>query len=368
MRHHRPSKCGPTWSELVLVDSGIREETVSTLEEVSFQTEDAKTLKLRRRLPASRSDLGPVLLVHGAGVRSHIFEPPRPGNIDVALAKAGFDVWNLDWRASIDQPPNEWTLDNAAVYDYPAAVKTILERTGRSTLKALVHCQGSTSFMISLVAGLLPEVTTVVSNAVSLHPVVPALARLKALYAVPSLGRFLPYLNPQWGISAPSGWPRAFDFYVRATRHECTNPVCKWSSFTFGSGAPTLWKHENLTSDVHEWLKGEFAHVPMTFFRQMSKSIAAGHLVSTGQFNHVLPASVVEQAPRTDARIVLLAGQFNACFLPASQARSYDFLDRYAPGRHGYYELAGYGHLDVFIGKDAPNAVFPLIIDELTRG
>ncbi|KQU08053.1 alpha/beta fold hydrolase [Rhizobium sp. Leaf453] len=352
----------------MLEGSGILERPKSTVEEVFFRTEDARTLRLRRRPPASKDDLGPLLLVHGAGVRSNIFQPPRPGNIDEALSRAGFDVWNLDWRASIQQPPNEWTLDEAAVFDYPAAVATILEHTGAYTLKALVHCQGSTSFMMSLVAGLLPQVTTVVSNAVSLHPVVPGPARLKALYAVPALGRFLPYLNPQWGISAPSGWPQVFDFYVRATRHECNNPVCKWSSFTFGSGAPTLWRHENLTADVHEWLKGEFAHVPMTFFRQMSRCIAAGHLVSTGRLNDILPASVVERPPRTDARVVLLAGQFNACFLPASQARTYDFLDRHAPGRHGCYELAGYGHLDVFIGKDAPNAVFPLIIDELSRG
>ncbi|MFO1128990.1 MAG: hypothetical protein U1E66_11235 [Rhodospirillales bacterium] len=336
-------------------------------EEVRFQTGDAKTLRLKRTRLPSGLDRGPVLLAHGAGVRSHIFQPPHPGTIDIQLAEAGFDVWNLDWRASIDQPPNPWTLDEAAVFDFPAAVGTILERTGRSELKAMVHCQGSTSFMMSLAAGLLPQVTAVVSNAVSLHPVVPHLARLKALYAVPSLGRYVPYLNPQWGISAPPGWPKLFDFYVRAIHHECNNAVCKWSSFTYGAGFPTLWKHENLSPDVHEWLKGEFAHVPMTFFHQMSRCIAAGHLVSTGRFNDVLPADVVGQAPKTDARVVLLAGELNACFLPESQARSYDFLDSHAPGRHSLYQLAGYGHLDVFLGKNAPVDVFPLIVDELAR-
>ena len=345
----------------------IPDRPVPVFEEVSFQTRDAKTLRLKRTRFPCGVDRGPVLLTHGAGVRSNIFQPPRSGNIDVQLAEAGFDVWNLDWRASIEQPPNPWTLDEAAVFDFPAAVGIILERTGKSALKAMVHCQGSTSFMISLIAGLLPQVTTVVSNAVSLHPVVPRRARLKALYAVPLLGRYFPYLNPQWGVSAPSGWPKAIDFYVRATHHECNNPVCKWSSFTYGAGFPTLWRHENLTDDVHEWLKGEFAHVPMTFFRQMSKCVAAGHLVSTGQFDDILPASVVGQAPKTDARIVLLAGEVNDCFLPESQVRSYDFLDSYAPGRHSYYQLADYGHLDVFIGKNAPVDVFPLIVDELAR-
>lgn len=65
------------------------------------------------------------------------------------------------------RPPNKWTLDQAAVYDHPVAVRRVLEETGADRLKAIVHCQGSTSFMMAAVAGLLPQVTTIVSNAVS---------------------------------------------------------------------------------------------------------------------------------------------------------------------------------------------------------
>jgi hypothetical protein len=220
--------------------------------------------------------------------------------------------------------------------------------------------------MMSIVAGLLPEVSTVVSNAVSLHPIVPARAWFKSEYVVSSVGRFMPYLNPQWGISAPAGWPTLIDAFVRSTHHECNNPVCKHASFTFGSSFPTLWRHENLDENVHEWLKAEFAHVPMTFFSQMRRCIHAGHLVSTGAYPE-LPESFVAQAPKTDARFVFLAGELNACFKSDSQAKTYDFFDRYGPGRHAMYELAGYGHLDVFIGARAANDVFPLIVQELQR-
>jgi hypothetical protein len=37
--------------------------------------------------------------------------------------------------------------------------------------------------MMSAVAGLVPQVTTIVANAVSLHPVIPAWSRLKIGYA-----------------------------------------------------------------------------------------------------------------------------------------------------------------------------------------
>ena len=333
---------------------------------VHFNAVDGFPLSFTRLSDADKDPGQPVLLVHGAGVRSSIFSPPHPQSLDLVLARAGYDVWNLDWRASINHAPNSWTLDAAAVLDYPAAIKTVVGSTGNSQLKAIIHCQGSTSFMLALVAGLLPEVTTVISNAVSLHTVVPPGSVLKARFAEPLVARLVPFLNPQWGIHCPPGWPRFIDFLVRATHHECNNAVCKYSSFTYGTAFPVLWRHENLSDRTHEWLKGEFAHVPMTFFSQMRECIRAGYLVSTGKYPQ-LPATVVAAPPKTDARVVFLAGEHNDCFLAESQARSYDFMERHAPGRHAFYELAGYGHLDVFIGKNAARDVFPLILDELGR-
>ena len=73
---------------------------------------------------------GPVLLVHGAGVRANIFRATVPVTIVDALLDDGFDVWLENWRASTDLPPSQWTLDQAAVFDHPAAVRTVLEQYG----------------------------------------------------------------------------------------------------------------------------------------------------------------------------------------------------------------------------------------------
>ena len=78
-------------------------------------------LHVRADAPPSR---GPVLLVHGAGVRADLFRSPAHPNIVDALLAEGYDVWLLNWRASIDLPPNPWTLDQAALYDHPLAVQT----------------------------------------------------------------------------------------------------------------------------------------------------------------------------------------------------------------------------------------------------
>lgn len=310
---------------------------------------------------------GPVLLVHGAGVRANLFRAPvRPTIVDY-LVQQGYDVWLENWRASIDLPPNPWTLDQAALYDHPEAVKTVVRETGCEHIKAVIHCQGSTSFTMAALAGLLPQVTTIVSNAVSLHTVVPPWSVFKLNVLIPMVGLLTEYLNPQWGLAAPTVAAKLVSLITRLTHHECANPVCKQVSVTYGAGFPALWRHENLNDDTHEWLKREFAHVPLRFFRQMAHCVSRGHLVAVDG-TKTLPADFTAQAPQTDARFALFAGKLNHCFLPESQARTFAFLERYRANYHSLHILPTYGHLDVFWGTHAVRDTFPLILAELDRG
>lgn len=328
---------------------------------VPFIASDGMRLNLinvRGPKPASR---GPVILVHGAGVRANIFNPPRIDTFVRHLVERGHDVWLENWRASIDIPRNKWTLDQAAVHDHPAAVRTVCERTGSSTCSAVIHCQGSTSFMMSALAGLLPEVSLIVSNAVSLHTVIPRRASFKIRNLVPLMSPVLPYLDPRWGEHAPGVLPKILKGWVKLRHRECRNGVCRFSSFTYGSGHPTLWPHENLTDEVHDWIRGEFADVPMTFFAQMRKCIRRGNLVSTGEFPDKIPEDLAAQPPQTDARFVLVAGEINECFEAESQRRTFDWLEGHAPGRHELHVVPGYGHLDVFFGKDAARDTYPIM-------
>ena len=331
---------------------------------VPVRARDGFEMNLINVRGAQPPEKGPVLLVHGAGVRANIFRAPSGRTIVDSLIDAGYDVWLENWRASIDFAPNEWTLDQAAVNDHPAAVETVVRETGSQEVKAIIHCQGSTSFMMSAVAGLVPQVTTIVTNAVSLHPVIPAWSRLKIGYALPLVGKLTRYLDPQWGLHAPGVTPKVLNGVVRLTHHECSNPVCKEVSFTYGSGFPALWRHENLNDETHEWLKAEFAHVPITFFAQIRKCVRAGGLISVDG-NAELPRNFVAQPPKTDARFVFFTGLENRCFLPESQERTFKWFDQHQPGRHAIHELPGYSHLDVFMGKDAARDVFPQMIKEL---
>ncbi len=334
---------------------------------VPFTAGDGRALNLHHVTGPREPTRGPVLLVHGAGVRAEIFRPPEPVTLVDALVAEGWDVWLVNWRASIDLPPTEWDLDEAAVHDHPAAVDALLAHTGADSLKAVVHCQGSCSFVLSAVAGLLPKVDTIVSNAVSLHPVLSSAARFKILRVVPRFARLMPFLSPRWALDPPADpWAKAVVAFVRLTHHECDRLVCRMVSFTYGVGFPALWSHENISDATHDWIDHEFAEVPFSFFLQMGRSVRRGHLVTNGRFPE-LPASVVAQPPQTDARFVLLAGQDNRCFLPESQERTFAFLDGHRPGHHALHRVPGYGHLDVLFGKHARRDTFPLILDGLAR-
>jgi hypothetical protein len=193
------------------------------------------------------------------------------------------------------------------------------------------------------------------------------MAKLKLDYVVPPVSRLLGYLDPQWGEhDAPWLLPKALTAYCKLSRRDCDNGVCKVSSFMFGAGNPTLWTHEQLSAQTHEWTKGEFGPAPLTFFRQIAKCVDVGHLISV-EGRPELPDSFVAQAPQTDARISLITGGRNVCFLPESQQRTFEWLERQDPGRHTLHIVPGYGHLDVFVGEHAGRDWHPIILGELAR-
>jgi hypothetical protein len=337
-------------------------------ETVPFESGDGHEMKLFHVYGRDVSK-GPVLLIPGSGVRASLFRAPVRTSLVDALVAEGYDVWLESWRACIDEYVDGWTLDQGAFHDHPKAVRKIVERTGRDDLRAIVHCQGSTSFMMSLAAGLVPEVGTVITNSVSFHPIVPDFSRLK-IQLLPRLMSVMRIksVDPHWGEDAPNPIAKSMRLFVRATHRECDNTTCRMVSFIFGAGHPALWSHNNLNPQTHYWLKKEFGVVPMTFFQQMRRSVAAGHLVSASDLPG-MPLEFGVEPPKTDARFVFFTGLDNRCFKPESQEKSFEYVRDTVPvngGRpHTIHRLDGYGHLDVFMGRNSARDVFETMVAEL---
>jgi len=384
---------------------------------VLFRTGDNRACRLfniRETRRSVKEGKGPVLMVAGVGVRANVFRPPGQRTLVDCLVEHGYDVWLEDWRACIewgaspplwthgacdyidcgpillselDTPPPWsqdqtadktgedvlWCLDHAALYDHPRAVHTVTHITGSARIKAIVHCIGSVTFMMAAVSGLVPQVRTIVSNAVSLHPVVPWGTFVKGLLTRPIVNQFMKYLDAQWGSTElpPNNFAKLIVWLTQWFHFECVNPVCKLASFSYGIGLPelpVLWRHENLRPEIHEWIKLEFGKVLLRVFDQLQQALKVGRIVRLEDLPG-LPADYTANAPNIgDTRIAFFAGELNACFLKQSQERTFDFFNkRHRRDYHSLYIVPGYAHLDMFIGKRSAQDVFPLMLAELEK-
>lgn len=332
---------------------------------VPYTTEDGFTGHLVRVRHAEREPhLGPVYMAAGSSVRTNIFRAPISINIVERLVQEGYDVWLNEWRASFEHARNAWSLDEGALYDHPEGVRTVVRETGAASVKALVHCQGSSSFFMGLVSGKMPQVDTVVCNAMALHPVVHPRSKAKIVGLTPLMGLVADYVDIGWGIRPQNWLSHVIRQWVRVTNRECDNLVCRISSFFYGYSRSAMWDHAKLSRETHDWLTDEFEWIPIRFFRQMRRSIMRGHLV-WDQPRAGVPADLCAQPPQTDAKVTFLQGTANRCFAPDSQERSYAWFDEHQPGRHRLRELRGYGHFDCWMGDDAPRDVFPIVLDAL---
>src|SRR4029078_11934392 len=122
---------------------------------------------------------------------------------------------------------------------------------------------------MAALAGLVPRVTDVVTNAVTLHvDLVPASKRRLALL-IPLPGRVMRGLYPQWAIRPPGLRTGGFARLAELARRECDNHVCAVANFTYWPGPDVLWRHENLSDATHAWISREFGSVPSLFFPQL---------------------------------------------------------------------------------------------------
>ena len=78
---------------------------------------------------------GPLLMWHGLGVSSDYY---ALDTIEVSMVEffvaQHYDVWLVDWRASIKLPAAssvQHNIDEVANYDFPAVVDKVLEVTGQ---------------------------------------------------------------------------------------------------------------------------------------------------------------------------------------------------------------------------------------------
>jgi cholesterol oxidase len=326
-----------------------------------FTTPDKVHLKLTR---FRGGDRGPVILSHGLGVSSLIFSIDTiDTNLLEYLSTHGFDVWLLDYRASVDLPASkgQFSGDDIAKYDYPAAVAKVCELTGASSVQMVAHCFGSTTFCMSMLQGL-KGVRSAVCSQVATHIVAPEATKIKTGLHVPDFLDKLGVRSLTADADANEGWmeklyDRALELYPIG--ESCHSAVCRRITFLY---AP-LYQHAELNEATHEALHEMFGQACVKSFEHLARMTRVGHLVDFTGLEVYLP-----NLNRMAIPISFIHGAENECFLPQSTQITYDLL-RKTNGNDLYerHVVPGYGHIDCIFGKDAAVDVYPLILSHLAE-
>lgn len=307
---------------------------------------------------------GPVLLAPGFGMSATSFLGGTiHTNLTEHLVAGGYDVWLFDYRASIDLPSarTEFSIDEIATEDWPAAVAEVQRVTGASTVQALGHCVGSVSLMMALAAGLA-DVRSAVCMQFTLHPVTSYLNLVKATLGIGHRLRALGvrHVAPFTGRTLPNVLADlALRLVPMPTDERCGKAVCRWVNAIYGC----THRHDQLDQETHEELDQMF------------------HVGNVEALNHLARMMTARAAVDRDGReaylahptrlalpMLLVQGELNYIFRPRGSLRTLRWLQ--AANDPSLYErvvLPGYAHLDALIGRDAPRDVFPLISAHLDR-
>ena len=324
-----------------------------------FNTSDGVQLRLTRYQGGPK---GPVVLLHGLGVASSIFSLDTiDTNLTEHLFANEFDVWLLDYRASIELPSasTQFTADDIATKDYPAAIQEVCKATGATSVQVVAHCYGATTFSMAMCAGLQGVRSAVISQ-ISTHIVPPTVNRIRTGLHLPDFLDKLGVRDLNAYTDTHENWPNliydeALKLYPVGER--CQNPVCHRITFMY---AP-LYQHEQLNELTHETLHETFGIANITSFEGLGLMTRKGHIVAADGTE-----AYISHLDRMAIPIMFIHGEKNECFLPESTEITYNLLrERNDPNLYSRFVIPGYGHIDCIFGKNAVADVYPLIVKHL---
>ncbi|HEX9244283.1 MAG TPA: alpha/beta hydrolase [Anaeromyxobacter sp.] len=294
------------------------------------RTRDGWSLAVGRRRPRSAPRLPPVLLVHGIAMNRQAFDfGLERWSLSAHLAEAGFDCFALDLRGhggSREGPPSRWTLDTYLREDLPAALDLVRERTGSLSVLYVGHSQGALLGMAA--CALYPErIRALAALAPPAHfHAQPKLTRLVALRRAGLGGHLRPFAR----VAAPfSGYwhPAIFDLSINLRNVE-----------------PRVYRRllANAIEDLPPGVVDHFAACTADdSFRSFDGAV---------DYRAMFPRC-------TQPALFVSAGKDGLAPPEVVEAASSEWG---GPKRH-WSGGRDYGHTDLLLGRDAPEAVFPVI-------
>jgi len=325
-----------------------------------FQTGDGVELRLTRYQAGSK---GPVIIAPGFGTSIHAYTIDTvETNFPEFLVDHGYDMWLLDYRSSpaIEASKLNYTLDEIATQDWPAAVAKVRQETGADTVQVNAHCVASMTFQMSLLNGL-EGVRSGICSCLGIFPYGPGLNKAKArLHLGPALNK-VGIMRMSTDYNKNQVDDRLVDamMHLYPTKERCKNPVCRRIEFLYGD----VYDHDQLNEETHWAMHEWFGRASITALSHVGRILLANKVVDKYDNDVYLP-----NVERMKLPLTWLHGEHNNLFRPDSARRTYEYLsERNGPEDYKLLMIKDYAHMDCWIGENAARDVFPLAVAELDR-
>jgi pimeloyl-ACP methyl ester carboxylesterase len=286
-----------------------------------------------------------------------------PRSFTEYLGEHGYDVWLFDYRASPDLSScsTQFTVDDIAMRDWPAAIAHVRRETGAESVQALGHCVGGLSLSMAIGGGL-EGVRSALVSALAAHPIPTPANRLRAGVRMATILRKLGIKGLDTDYRPGSLPDRAIDTVMRLLpfRRVYDSPVGRRIYFIYGD----VFDHSRIDeATMQRAVPSFFGNSNMTFFEHMSLMIRKGRAVDAQGRDAYLA-----DLDRYRIPIAFMTGEHNRMFLPRGIVKTHEVL-RAANGPELYsrHMIPGYAHLDCWLGSDSERDVFPIALAELER-
>jgi choline dehydrogenase-like flavoprotein len=327
-----------------------------------FQTGDGVELRLTRYRGGTK---GPVMLAPGFGTSTLAFTIDTvETNLPESLFAAGYDIWLFDYRASPDLAASrtQFSLDEIATEDYPAAVAKVRELTKAPTIQVMAHCVGSMTFLMSMLKGL-QGVRSAVSSALTFYPLSPLGNRVRAGL---DLGKLLSLAHVgtlTTDFDSQKLEDRLVDDVLKMfpSKEQCTSAVCRRVLGIYGD----VYKHDQLNDATHRAIHEMFGVANTASFNHLAAMVRAEKIVDKNGDDTYLTD---QNLKRLTIPITFLHGAENNLFLPEGSTKTLQTLAHANDATlYDRIEFPNYAHMDCFMGKTAAADIFPTVVSALDR-
>lgn len=317
-----------------------RHDRASFVKELVVTSGPVPLAMVRKRLAVNDGGTrAPVLLIHGFGQNRYAWHLPAR-SVANHLARAGFDVFNLDLRGHGRsrhfgaRPPR--SVDDYVTEDLPAAVDEVLSHSGGRPVFLVGHSLGG---LVSYAAA--PRLEGAVAGVVSIGS---PYHFTRGSFSLQAIALFFEGLRrarvPHVGLPLPL-YP--IGKVMRTIRRVADSPFYPIPLRGWHAGAlepHVLDQHLRLAFD-----RGGLAEMRNMFDWAAQKRFG-------GPTN-----DYVERFESMNVPLLVVAGQNDDLAPPASVRPAYER----SRSKDRTYKTAPLGHIDLLVGRDAPLSTWPLV-------